>query len=94
MEKLQEEKKKQHEHVEKVMARLKQVLAWCIITICLNIWSYCCHRRFLKHDLCPFEMLCSLLTGMLWIHVISKTTECTNQLHAAESFWRSWQVLS
>jgi len=26
MEKLQEEKKKQHEHVEKVMARLKQVL--------------------------------------------------------------------
>lgn len=56
MEKLQEEKKKQHEHVEKVMARLKQVLPWWIITICVNVWSYCCHRRFSKHDLCPLEV--------------------------------------
>jgi hypothetical protein len=37
MEKLQEEKKKQHEHVEKVMARLKQVLYGYKINICCNM---------------------------------------------------------
>jgi hypothetical protein len=39
MEKLQEEKKKQHEHVEKVMARLKQVL-YCYEVNAVELLGY------------------------------------------------------